>query len=133
VLARPSAVVAGEVVPPARVRLVTADGAPIAAVATVGPHGALDIDLTAGPAGRRVVFAQPQEWAERAQVRFDGVLLTPEPGQALPTYALPDGPGRLNADIPPVHRTWFLAQVALVLFVVFMAIPFGNRRSRRPA
>lgn len=133
VLARPSAVAQGEAVPPARVRIVTAEGAPIAAVATVGPHGAVDTDVAAGSAGRRVVFAEPQEWADRAQVSLDGIPLAPVPDQALPTYALPENAGRLSADIPPVHREWFLAQVALVAFVVFMAIPFGNRRSRRPA
>ncbi|MGB8380835.1 MAG: glycosyltransferase family 2 protein, partial [Dermatophilaceae bacterium] len=132
VLVRPSAVTAAEAVPPARVRITNAAGAPIEAVPTVGPHGAVDHDVASGPADRRVVFAEPAEWATRAEVHFDGILLAPVGGQALPTYALPERAGHLTADVPPVYREWFLAQVAFVLFVVFMAIPFGNRRSRRP-
>ena len=132
VLVRPGAGSAAEAVPPARVRITTAAGAPIEAVPTDGPHGAVDHDLVAGPADRRVVFAEPAEWAVRAEVRYDGILLSPVDGQTLPTYSLPEHAGHLSADVPPVYREWFLAQVALVLFVVFMAIPFGNRRSRRP-
>ncbi|MGV1007395.1 MAG: glycosyltransferase [Dermatophilaceae bacterium] len=132
VLARPSVVSAAAAVPPARVRITAADGAAIASVPTVGPHGAVDHDVAAGPADRRVVFAEPAEWASRAQVSFDGIPLTPVAGQALPTYVLPEQAGHLSADVPPVYREWFIAQVAVVLFVVFMAIPFGNRRSRRP-
>ncbi len=132
VLARPSAASAAEAVPPARVRITTSAGAPIEMVPVVGPHGAVDHDLGAGPADRRVVFAEPAGWAARAEVRFDGIPLQPVAGVALPTYVLPETAGQLSADVPPVHREWFLAQVALVLFVVFMAVPFGNRRSRRP-
>ena len=39
--------------------------------------------------------------------------------------------GRLESDLPPAHTRWFLAQLALLAVVVFLAIPFGTRRSRR--
>ncbi len=130
VLARSSAAAATEAVPPSRVRLTTSAGTVLQAVPVAGPHGAVDEELAAGPAGRRVVFAEPPEWSARAQVRFDGALQSALPSQALPTYELPERAGRLTVDLPPVFERWFLGQVVLALVVVFLAIPFGNRRSR---
>ncbi|MEI2732868.1 MAG: glycosyltransferase [Dermatophilaceae bacterium] len=123
---------ATEAVPPARVRVVDAAGTAVEAVATVGPHGAVDAALPVGGPGRLVVFAESPDWASRARVTFDGQALAPLPGGGTPAYALPPRAGQLQVDLPPVHARWFLAQLALVAFVVFMAIPFGNRRSRRP-
>jgi hypothetical protein len=131
VVARPSVVAADVPVPPARVRLDDAAGAPLQALAVHGPHGALSQDLSVGAAGRRVVFAEAPEWAGHAVVTFDGRTLSPVSATGTPTYELPATAGRLEADLPPSHQRWFLAQLALLAVVVFLAIPFGTRRSRR--
>ena len=134
VLARPSAAVgsgAAEPVPPSRVRVVDAKGDLLQAVDVMGPHGAADTVLPTGPRDRRVVFAEAPEWAKYAQVTFDGTRLHAEPSGGAPTYLLPEASGRLVVDLPPEREGWFLAQLALLAFVVFLAIPFGNRRSRR--
>jgi len=122
-----------EPVPPSRVRVIDAQGGPLQAVDVAGPHGAVDSVLTAGPQGRRVVFAEAPEWAAYAQVTFDGTRLRPDPSGGSPTYSLPATAGRLVADLPPAQQEWFLAQLVLLALVVFLAIPFGNRRSRRLA
>lgn len=122
---------ATEAVPPSRVRVVDATGRPVETVPVVGAHAAVDATLPAGPQGRTLVVAESPDWAQRAQVRYAGDLLTAQPGEGTPAYRLPTGAGTLQVDLPPVHPRWFLAQLLLVAFVVFMAIPFGNRRSRR--
>ncbi|HRC12757.1 MAG TPA: hypothetical protein PLX68_07785, partial [Dermatophilaceae bacterium] len=83
-----------------------------------------------GPTGRRLVLAEPREWIDHADVRFDGVRLE-STGTGLPTYVLPERPGLLTVDIPPNTPRWFAAQLALLGLTVFLAVPFGNRRSRR--
>ncbi|HET9946363.1 MAG TPA: hypothetical protein VFR56_11995, partial [Actinomycetes bacterium] len=80
---------------------------------------------------RSVVFAEAPEWASHAIVTFNGQTLTPTSATGTPTYLLPSSAGRLEADLPPAHQRWFLAQLALLAAVVFLAIPFGSRRSRR--
>ena len=80
-----------------------------------------------------MVFAEAPEWASHAVVTYDGQRLAPVSGTGTPTYALPPSAGRLEADLPPSHQRWFLAQLAMLAAVVFLAIPFGTRRSRRLA
>jgi hypothetical protein len=48
-----------------------------------------------------------------------------------PTYALSAGKGDLVVDLVDPHRTWRLAQYLLAGAVIFLAIPFGSRASRR--
>ncbi len=130
VLARPSVTTPTEVVPASRARIATADGALSGWVRVDGAHGALTAPLSAGPVGRRLVLAEPREWIAHAQVRFDGDLLAATP-QGLPTYVLPDRAGLLTVDVPPREPGWFAGQLALLALTVFLAVPFGNRRSRR--
>ena len=131
VVARPSAVAADVPVPPSRVRLDDADGRPLQVVPVDGPHGAVSQDMSVSGSGRQVVFAEAPEWASHAVVTFNGQALTPASATGSPTYALPPAAGRLEADLPPSNQRWFLAQLALLAAVVFLAIPFGSRRSRR--
>jgi GT2 family glycosyltransferase len=135
VLARTStaAGAAGEPVPPSRVRVVDAQGGPLQAVDVVGPHGAVDTTLPAGPEGRRVVFAEAPEWASYARVTFNGTRLRVDSPELTPTYPLPTAAGRLVVDLPPAQRTWFLTQLGLLALVIFLAVPLGNRRSKRLA
>jgi GT2 family glycosyltransferase len=131
VVARPSAAAADVAVPPSRVRLDSSEGRPLQMVAVDGPHGAVEQDLSVAAAGRQVVFAEAPEWASHAVVTYNGQVLSPVAETGTPTYLVPPAAGRLEADLPPSHPRWFLAQLALLAAVVFLAIPFGSRRSRR--
>ncbi|EWT00512.1 family 2 glycosyl transferase [Intrasporangium oryzae NRRL B-24470] len=118
---------------PSRVRLVDGRGALLGAVETSGPHAAVDTDVPSGPAGRRLVAAEPVEWSGQARVTLDGTPLDPVAGAAQPTFVLPAQGGHLVVDLAAAHPWWRLGQALLLAFVVFMALPFGNRRSRRRA
>ncbi|KRB48034.1 family 2 glycosyl transferase [Terrabacter sp. Root181] len=119
---------------PSRARLVDGDGALLRVVPTSGPHAAVSTTLpaaTAGSAARFVVLAEPAEWSQQALVTFDGRELPPVAGAAQPTYAVPATSGDLEIDLAAAQPWWRLGQGLLLGFVVFMAVPFGNRRSRR--
>ena len=131
VVARPSAVAPDVPVPPSRVRFDNAEGQPLEVVPVDGPHGAVSQEISVSESGRRVVFAEAPEWAAHAVVTYDGRVLSPVSASGTPTYELPSSGGRLEADLPPSHQRWFLVQLALLAAVVFLAIPFGTRRSRR--
>lgn len=132
VLARTPAIRGQDVaVQPSRVRVSDAAGAPLLGVPVVGPHGAVDTRLPAGVSGRRLVVAEAPEWIGVARVTYDDLTLTAVSPSGFPTYALPSTGGRLVIDLPPAHRDWFLLQMALLAVVIFLAIPFGTRRSRR--
>ena len=118
---------------PSRVRLVDGAGGLLAVVPAAGPHAAVDEVLPAGSGVRRVVAAEPVEWAALAHVTIDGRRLDPLPHTDQPTYAVPETGGRLTIDLAAAQPWWRLGQAALLAFVVFMAVPFGNRRSRRRA
>jgi GT2 family glycosyltransferase len=124
-----------------RARLVDSSGRLVAVVPTAGPHAAIDTTIDAasaagsgGAAGARfLVLAEPLEWTDHAAVSFAGRPLTPMAGAPQPTYAVPASAGRLTVDLAAGQPWWHLGQALLLAFVVFMALPFGNRRSRRRA
>jgi hypothetical protein len=118
---------------PSRARLVDADGALLQVVPTTGPHAAVDTSLPAGSGRRLLVLAEPTEWSAEAVVTFDGRRLDPVPGAPQPTYAVPPTAGDLVVDLAASQPWWRLGQALLVGLVVFLALPFGNRRSRRRA
>ena len=113
----------------ARVRLARADGRLLAAVPVDGPHASVDTDLAAGPAGRRLVVAEPAAWASRAVVTVGGQVLRAQPGTGFPTYDVPSGGGRLVISLPPLHGDWLARGSLLAAGVAFLALPFGHRRS----
>ncbi|MEW1953940.1 glycosyltransferase family 2 protein [Terrabacter sp. NPDC080008] len=116
---------------PSRARLVDAKGRLLQVVPTSGPHAAVVTTLAAGDGARFLVLAEPAQWSQQALVTFDGRELQPVAGRAQPTYAVPPTAGALNVDLAAAEPWWRLAQAVLLGFVVFMAVPFGNRRSRR--
>jgi hypothetical protein len=120
-----------DVAVPSRVRLVDGDDRVLAVVPTNGPHGAVSQPLGPGSGERRIVVAEPLEWAEHAVVSVDGRRLTALSEAAQPTYAVPDVGGHLTIDLAAAEPWWRLGQAILLAFVAFMALPFGNRRSRR--
>lgn len=127
----PAAPGAAPTTAPSRARLVDADGGLLQVVPTSGPHAAVDATLPAGAAPRFLALAEPAEWSQQALVTFDGRKLEPVAGAAQPTYAVPPTAGTLAVDLAAARPWWRLAQAVLLGFVVFMAVPFGNRRSRR--
>ncbi|WP_404388223.1 glycosyltransferase family 2 protein [Humibacillus xanthopallidus] len=129
----PAAAGAPAATAPTRARLVDAAGAQLDVVPTVGPHAAIDTVLPPGADGRRLVVAEPAQWADHAVVTLDGQVLAPVAGTDQPTYAVPAAGGSLRVDLAAADPWWRLGQAALLAFVVFMALPFGNRRSRRRA
>lgn len=131
VLTRPSATAAGEAVNPSRARLTTADGKPIAVVPMSGPHGQLVASLPAGLDGRRLVVAESPDWAEWAEVTVDGRTVEQVAGSSPPAYLLPATAGTLTVSLPPRHGRWYQIHLVLLGIATFLAVPFGNRRSRR--
>jgi GT2 family glycosyltransferase len=127
----PPAPGAADAVAPSRVRLVDEGGRLIAAVPTVGPHGAVDHVLPPGEGVRHLVAAESAQWAEHVTVTLDGRDLRPDPDSGQPTYAIPTSGGHLVVDLAAAEPWWRVAQAVLVVFVCFMALPLGNRRSRR--
>lgn len=127
---RPAAGVAPATAP-SRARLVDVHGGLLQVVPTSGPHAAVDTALPAGAGARFLVLAEPTQWSRQALVTFDGRQLDPVAGAAQPTYAVPPTAGTLQVDLAAANPWWRLGQAVLLGFVVFMAVPFGNRRSRR--
>ncbi|HRW19567.1 MAG TPA: glycosyltransferase family 2 protein [Dermatophilaceae bacterium] len=131
VQSRPSALDPSVALPAARLRLVDQKGAAIATIPVLGAHAATSASIPAGSPGRHLVVAESSDWAGRATVRVDGVPLVQVAGAALPSYEVPAAGGRLVIDLPPTHPRWLMASIAAWIVMVFLAVPFGNRRSRR--
>ena len=100
-------------------------------VPTHGPHAAAEQRVPAATGPRRLVVAEPSEWARHGVVELDGRRLQPVAGQTQPSYDLPPAGGLLHIDLTAYQPWWRLAQAGVLVFVAFMALPFGNRRSRR--
>ncbi|WP_392544849.1 glycosyltransferase [Oryzobacter telluris] len=124
----PASVEGGDsLVAPPRLRMETPTGARL--VETTGDHAGTTTTLDV-PADSRLVVAEPTGWAAQATVAVDGVVLQPADGTRTPTYALPAGPGVLTITVTDPLRWWHLGQVAAVLALAFLAVPFGRRESR---
>jgi hypothetical protein len=117
-----------------RLRLVDAQGVPLASVPATGDHGQTEVGigsatLGAGAEGRRLVVAEPNSWAEHARVTFGGRGLTPVAGADQPTYQVPATAGQLDITLAPARPWWSWGQLGLLLVVLFLAAPFGATRS----
>jgi GT2 family glycosyltransferase len=115
-------------VAPSRARVVTAKSEQ--AVPVDGSHGRLESTLVV-PAKASLVLAEPAEWTRYARVSVNGHVLAPTGDRA--AYVLPTGPGTLAVEVLPTDPLWRSAQGLALLLVVFLAVPFGNRASRRRA
>lgn len=111
---------------PARARLVTRGSEQV--VPSAGDHGRLDAQVVA-PRGTTLVLAEPQEWTRHARVTSDGTVLAPGGDGA--AYPVPAGSHRLVVTVLPSDTYWRYLQGLGLLVAVFVAIPFGNRASRR--
>lgn len=117
---------ADDAVAPSRARLVTK--ASEQALPVSGPHSALEVRSVV-PQGASLVLAESSRWVRHARVTVDGQVLAPTGEDA--AYALPAGPATISVEVLPTSSTWRFAQGLLLLVVVFLAVPFGNRSSRR--
>lgn len=117
---------ADDAVAPSRARLVTKTSEQ--AVPVAGSHARIDVRAVV-PKGASLVLAEPDSWVRHARVTVDGQVLAPTGDRA--AYALPAGPATIAVEVLPTSATWRSAQGALLLLVVFLGVPFGNRSSRR--
>ena len=117
---------ADDAVAPARARLVTRTSEQ--ALPVSGSHSQLAVNSVV-PTGASLVLSEPDEWVRHARVTVDGRVLAPSGNAA--TYALPPGAVTISVDVLPTSSTWRYAQGLLLLVVLFLAVPFGNRSSRR--
>jgi hypothetical protein len=111
---------------PSRARIVV--GETERTVPLVGDHGRVSTDVVVS-AGSTLELAEPVEWVRHARVAVDGTVLAPSGDAA--AYRLPEGSGRLTVEVLPTDRWWRIGQGAALLLVVFLAVPFGTRASRR--
>lgn len=113
---------------PSRARLVDARGV-TEPVSVLGDHGGTATAL-APTTGSTLVLAEPPEWSDHARVTYDGAVLRPVADAAQPTYELPAKAGKLVIQVLPTEGRWRWAQLALLLAVAFVALPFGSRAPR---
>ncbi|WP_446665370.1 glycosyltransferase [Flexivirga sp. B27] len=104
---------------------------PIDAIPSTVAHGRSHTRLPAGPAGRELVLAEGTGWSQHGTVSVNGHSIKPVVTGDRLSYPLPATGGRLVIDPGVQHPKVALGQGALAALLVFLAIPFGNRRSRR--
>jgi hypothetical protein len=117
---------ADDAVAPSRARLVAKTSEQALPVA--GSHARIDVKAVV-PKAASLVLAEPDAWVRHAKVMVDGQIVAPSGAGA--AYPLPAGPATITVDVLPTNATWRYAQGILLLLVVFLAVPFGNRSSRR--
>jgi GT2 family glycosyltransferase len=117
---------ADDAVAPSRARLVTKTSEQ--ALPVSGSHSRIEVKSVV-PQRASLVLAEPDSWVRHARVTVDGRVLAPSGDSA--AYALPAGPATISVEVLPTSATWRFAQGILLLLVVFLAVPFGNRSSRR--
>ncbi|NYG07674.1 GT2 family glycosyltransferase [Phycicoccus badiiscoriae] len=117
---------ADHAVAPSRARIVT--GTSQQAIPVSGPHAQLDVKAVV-PQGASLVLAEPSQWVRHARVTVDGTVVAPRGDTA--AYPLPAGTATISVDVLPTNASWRYAQGGLLLLVAFLALPFGNRSSRR--
>ena len=115
-----------DAVAPSRVRIVTAGAEQVLPVS--GDHGRV-VARAVVPQQASLVLAEPADWVRHARVSVDGYAVAPQGDGA--SYALPAGSHTIAVEVLPTSPRWRWAQGAALLLVVFLAIPFGTRASRR--
>ncbi|GGB39002.1 integral membrane regulatory protein [Flexivirga endophytica] len=120
----------GTVVASSRVWL-ERDGVPVDSLPSTVAHARSHTRLPAGPAGRDLVLAEGAGWRDHGTVAVDGHRVQPVVSDGRLRYPMPAGGGRLVIDPGVQHRNIALGQGALAALLLFLAIPLGNRRSRR--
>lgn len=119
-------------VPPARVRLVDADGAPLAVVPVDGPRSVLRSSSDPPAGTTALVVSEEAGWAGAAEVRASGEVLEPVADEWPLRYDVPRGAAdQLQIELPRQDVTWWLVTLGVAGLVFFLALPFGARRRRQ--
>lgn len=121
----PTDAVASTVAPP-RIAVV---GSGIVAVAVTGQSAATKAEVDVAAAGR-LVIAMPPQWSEHAVVRIDGAIVQPRSGNGPPSYPVSAGRHTVEVAVGWSHPWVRQLSLAWLGVVLFLAIPFGTRRSR---
>ncbi|NNG40204.1 glycosyltransferase [Flexivirga sp. ID2601S] len=108
-------------------------GRAVGALPSTVAHARSITRVPAGPDGRSLVIAEGAGWQTHGRVTVDGTRIEPVVADGLLRYPMPAAGGRLVVDPGLAHDTVNLAQGALAAALIFLAVPFGNRRSRRSA
>lgn len=117
-------------VPTSRLTVLDDQGRRTGVLPVTGPTARTHVDVPAGAAGRVLQVAQTPGWAHRAVVEFDGRPLPRVQGTGI-RYALPARAGELVVHPQPAYPRIRVGQAILAGVCVFLAVPFGNARSRR--
>ena len=111
-------------------RVTVSDGGRTLAVPVEGSHAAVGTTVAAGASSRRLVLAEPAAPGWRATL--DGEPLEAVTDEALgwrQVFELPAASGRLTVSYDdPARSSWLLAQAALAVVVLLLALP--GRRDR---
>ena len=114
-------------VAPPRLALVD-DGSTM--VVTTGQHAATTTEVSLDRSATLVV-AEADGWVDHAVVRVDDEVVRATGDK--PAYAVPAGTHSLSIRLDEQTSPWRRVQLILIGAVVFLAIPFGSRVSRRRA
>ncbi|MFC6707869.1 hypothetical protein [Flexivirga alba] len=107
------------------------NGQAIDAVPSTVAHARSRTSIPAGPAGRDLVIAEGVGWRNHGTVTIDGHRVQPVVTDGRLSYPMPASGGRLSIDPGIQHSAVTLGQGIFTGLLLFLAIPFGNRRSRR--
>ncbi|YAL82523.1 hypothetical protein ACMYYO_11375 [Dermacoccaceae bacterium W4C1] len=122
-----------ESVPISRLTVTDAQGQRIGTVPTKASSARTTSVIPSGEQGRRLVVAQPHGWDRNATVEVNGHQLAWVSGQATPTYELPAGGGEVVVQPAVAYPRLRILQGVVLVICIFLAVPFGNARSRRRA
>lgn len=106
-------------------------GAPVGQLPSTTAHARSVTRIPAGAAGRDLVISEGIGWRDRGRVSIDGHQVRAVVRDGLLTYPVPTAGGRLVIDPGVQHPRVVLGQAALAGLLLFLAVPFGNRRTRR--
>lgn len=116
-------------------RLVVRDAQdrPVRELAVDGWHARTEVVVPAGQAGRTLAVSQPGAWRSGFEVKVDGKVVRASGQTSEPRYALPAERTRVEITPLAAYEKTRWVQAGLLAFVLFGALPFGNRHSRRRA
>ena len=110
-----------------------AAGRPTRELASTTSHSRSRTTVPPGAPDRAVVLSEGRGWQSLGHVTLNGHALHPTTVHGLPAYRLGADGGRLVVDPGVAFHRLRLGQGVLLVLCVFLAVPFGNRSSRRRA
>ncbi|TWP35089.1 glycosyltransferase [Leekyejoonella antrihumi] len=108
-------------------------GQPALELPSTSSHSRSSTTVPQGATGRMIVLSEGRGWASVGTARLNGHPLQATTLDGLPAYRLGASGGHLVIDPGVAFSRLRLVQVVLLILCLFLAVPFGNRRSRRLA